>query len=108
MGDGTLAVFDGPTRTIRCACSIREVTRELGLEIRIGVHTGEIVQRGDDIGGITVHTAARIQALAQPGELLLSRTVVDLVAGSGIEFEDRGEHDLKGVPGTWRLFSVDG
>ena len=108
MGDGTLAIFDGPTRTIRCACSIRNVTRELGLEIRIGLHTGEIVRRGDDIGGITVHTAARIQALAQPGELLLSRTVVDLVAGSGIEFEDRGEHDLKGVPGTWRLYAVDG
>ena len=106
MGDGTLAVFDGPTRTIRCARSIQEVTRKLGLEVRIGVHTGEIVRRGDDIGGIAVHTAARIQALAQPGELLLSRTVVDLVAGSGIEFEDRGEHDLKGVPGTWRLYAT--
>ena len=108
MGDGTLAIFDGPTRTIRCACGIRETTRDLGLEIRIGVHTGEIVRRGDDIGGIAVHTAARIQALAQPGEVLLSRTVVDLVAGSGLEFEDRGEHDLKGVPGSWRLFSVVG
>jgi class 3 adenylate cyclase len=106
MGDGTLAVFDGPTRTIRCACNIRDVTRELGLEIRIGLHTGEIVRRGDDVGGIAVHTAARIQALAEPGDVLLSRTVVDLVAGSGIEFEDRGEHELKGVPGVWRLFAV--
>jgi class 3 adenylate cyclase len=106
MGDGTLAIFDGPTRTIRCACSMRHVTTELGLEVRIGLHTGEIVRRGDDVGGIAVHTAARIQALAEPGEVLLSRTVVDLVAGSGIDFEDRGEHELKGVPGTWRLFTV--
>jgi class 3 adenylate cyclase/alpha-beta hydrolase superfamily lysophospholipase len=108
MGDGTMAIFDGPTRSIRCAYSIRGLTGQLGLQVRIGLHTGEIVPRGDDVGGIAVHTAARIQALAQPGELLLSRTVVDLVAGSGIEFEDRGEHELKGVPGTWRLFAVQG
>ena len=106
MGDGTLAIFDGPTRSIRCACSMRDVTTELGLELRVGLHTGEIVRRGDDVGGTAVHTAARIQALAQPGEVLLSRTVVDLVAGSGIDFEDRGDHRLKGVPGSWRLYAV--
>jgi class 3 adenylate cyclase len=74
--------------------------------VRLGLHTGEVEQRGDDIGGIAVHTAARVQALAGPGEVLVSRTVTDLVAGSGIDFEDRGEHELKGVPGTWRLYSV--
>lgn len=105
-GDGTLATFDGPARGIRCACAIRDATRGLGLDVRFGLHTGEVVERGADIGGIAVHTAARVQAFAQPGEILVSRTVVDLVAGSGIEFEDRGEQRLKGVPGSWRLFAV--
>jgi class 3 adenylate cyclase len=107
-GDGTLATFDGPARAIQCASAIRDATRSLGLQVRLGLHTGEVEQRGDDIGGIAVHTAARVQALAGPGEVLVSRTVVDLVAGSGIEFSDRGEHELKGVPGTWRLFAVEG
>ena len=107
-GDGVLATFDGPARAIACAASLRGVLQPLGVEIRSGIHTGEIEQRGDDIGGIAVHIAARIQTLAEPGQCLVSRTVTDLVAGSGIEFVDRGEHDLKGVAGRWRLFSVDG
>jgi class 3 adenylate cyclase len=78
----------------------------LGLDIRAGLHTGEVEVRGDDVGGIAVHTGARVEALAEPGEVLVSSTVKDLVAGSGIEFEDRGEHDLRGVPGVWKLFSV--
>jgi len=106
-GDGTLATFDGPARAIRCACAIRDATPALDLQVRLGLHTGEIEQRGQDIGGIAVHLAARVQARAQAGEVLVSRTVVDLVAGSGITFEDRAEHELKGVPGTWRLFAVE-
>ena len=105
-GDGVLATFHGPARAIRCALAIREATRGLGLSVRIGVHTGEVEVRGDDIGGISVHTAARVQSLAHPDEVWVSRTVTDLVAGSGIDFADRGEHELKGVPGTWRLFAV--
>ena len=105
-GDGMLASFDGPARAIRCAVAIRESTRALGLDVRVGVHAGEVEIRGDDIGGISVHTAARVQALAQPAEILVTRTVTDLVAGSGIRFSDRGEHELKGVPGTWRLLAV--
>lgn len=105
-GDGILAVFDGPARGIRCARTIRQEFRAMGMEIRAGLHTGEIEIRSDDIGGIAVHIAARVEALAAAGEVLVSRTVVDLVAGSGIEFEDRGEHDLKGVPGSWRIFAV--
>jgi class 3 adenylate cyclase len=108
-GDGVLATFDGPGRAIRCALAIREaMTRGLGLIVRIGVHTGEVEVRGDDIGGIAVHTAARVQAIAQPDEVLVSRTVADLVAGSDITFSSRGIHTLKGVPGEWQLFAVEG
>jgi class 3 adenylate cyclase/pimeloyl-ACP methyl ester carboxylesterase len=103
-GDGFLASFDGPARAIRCALSIAEATRALGLELHLGLHTGECEVRGDDLGGLTVHIAARIGALAAPGEVLLSGTVKDLVAGSRIDFVDRGEHQLKGVPGSWRLY----
>jgi class 3 adenylate cyclase len=105
-GDGFVATFDGPARAVRCAVDVAAALCPLGVEIRAGLHTGEVELRDRDIGGIAVHTAARVQALAAPGEVLVSRTVVDLVAGSGIQFADRGEHELKGVPGTWRLFSV--
>jgi class 3 adenylate cyclase len=107
-GDGVLATFDGPGRTVRCALAIREAVRGLDLSVRIGIHTGEVELRGDDVGGIAVHLAARVAALAAPGEVLVSRTVVDLMAGSDIAFEERGEHELKGVPGTWRVFAVGG
>jgi class 3 adenylate cyclase len=105
-GDGVLATFDGPGRAVRCACALRDEVRPLGLDIRVGLHSGEIELRDDDVAGMAVHIGARVAALAAPGEVLVSRTVTDLVAGSGIEFEDRGEHGLKGVPGTWNLFSV--
>jgi class 3 adenylate cyclase len=105
-GDGVLATFDGPGRAVRCACAARDAVRPLGLEIRAGLHSGEIELRGDDVAGMAVHIGARVSALASAGEVLASRTVTDLVAGSGIEFEDRGEHELKGVPGTWHLYSV--
>jgi class 3 adenylate cyclase len=105
-GDGTLAAFDGPARAVRCASAIEEAVQGLDLQIRAGVHTGEVELRGEDMTGIAVHIAARVQAVANPGEVLVSSTVKDLVAGSGIEFEGRGEHELKGVPGTWRLFAV--
>jgi class 3 adenylate cyclase len=106
MGDGVLATFDGPARAIRCALTIREGGDRLGLDIRAGLHTGEIERRGTDIGGIAVHIGQRVSALAGPGEVLVSSTVKDLVAGSRIEFDDRGEHGLKGVPDPWRIFSV--
>jgi class 3 adenylate cyclase len=105
-GDGFVASFDGPARAIRCAQAIDEATATLGVELRIGLHTGECVVRGDDLGGLAVHIAARIGASATPGEVLVSGTVKDLVVGSGIDFRDRGERELKGVPGTWRLFAV--
>jgi class 3 adenylate cyclase len=105
-GDGALATFDGPGRAIRCACAIRDSVRSLGLDTRAGLHTGEIELRGDDVAGVAVHIGARVSALARAGEVLVSRTVTDLVAGSGIEFDDRGEHELKGVPGRWHLYSV--
>jgi class 3 adenylate cyclase len=105
-GDGILATFDGPGRAIRCAEAIRDSLRPMGMELRAGLHTGELDLRGDDVGGIAVHIGARVAAQAGAGEVIVSRTVVDLVAGSGIQFEDRGEHELKGVPGTWRLFAV--
>ncbi len=105
-GDGALAVFDGPARAVACACAIRDGAAQLGLGIRSGVHTGEIERRGDDVAGMAVHIAARVESLAQAGEVLVSRTVADLVVGSGLEFEDRGAHELKGVPGTWQLFAV--
>jgi pimeloyl-ACP methyl ester carboxylesterase len=105
-GDGFLATFDGPARAIRCGQEICARVRELGLDVRAGIHTGEIELLGEDIGGIAVHIGARVAALAGAGELLVSRTVVDLVAGSGITFQDRGERSLKGVPGSWRLFAA--
>ena len=106
MGDGFLATFDGPARGIRCAMSAREAVRELGVDIRAGLHTGEVEVMGSDIGGIAVNIGARVGAAARPGEVLVSRTVTDLVAGSGIEFADRGAHALKGVPGEWQLYAV--
>ena len=105
-GDGFLATFDGPARAIRCACAIRDAVTGLGLEIRAGLHCGEVEIVGDDVAGIAVHTGARVAALADANEVLVSSTVRDLVAGSGIEFEERGEHELKGVPGSWRLYAV--
>jgi class 3 adenylate cyclase/pimeloyl-ACP methyl ester carboxylesterase len=105
-GDGFLATFDGPTRAVRCAVAIRDAARSVGVEIRVGVHTGECVVRGDDLGGLAVHIAARVGALAGPGEVFVSQTVKDLVAGSGIELTDRGTHALKGVPGEWRIYEV--
>jgi len=106
MGDGFLATFDGPARAIRCAVAIREEMAEFGLDVRSGLHTGEVEVMGADVSGIAVHIGARVGALSGPGEVLVSGTVKDLVVGSGIGFEDRGEHELKGVPGRWRLFAV--
>ncbi len=105
-GDGFVATFDGPGRAIECGCAMRDAVGALGLEIRVGLHTGEIEIRDDDVAGVAVHIAARVEQHAGPAEVLVSSTVKDLVAGSDIEFEARGEHELKGVPGTWRLFSV--
>jgi class 3 adenylate cyclase len=105
-GDGLFAIFDGPARAIRCACAIRDAVQQLGLEVRTGLHTGECQVAGAKVSGIAVHTGARIAAAAQPQEVLVSGTVRDLVAGSGIGFDDRGSHALKGVPGDWRLFAV--
>jgi pimeloyl-ACP methyl ester carboxylesterase len=105
-GDGTLATFDGPGRAIQWALSTRDLTRSLGFEIRAGAHTGEIELRGDDIAGVAVVIAHRISTAAEPGELLVSSTVKDLVAGSGVEFMSRGTHELKGVPDTWNLFAA--
>ena len=107
-GDGILATFDGPARAIQCGLAICDGAHQLGVEVRVGVHTGEVERRGDDVAGIGVHIAARVEARAQPGEVWVSRTVTDLVTGSRITFRDRGEHPLKGVPGVWRLFSVEG
>ena len=106
VGDGFLATFDGPARAIRCACAIRDAVRGLGLAIRAGLHTGECELIGDDVGGIAVHIGARVMARARPYEVLVSSTVKDLVTGSGVEFQDRGMHRLKGVPGAWRLYGV--
>ncbi len=107
LGDGFLATFDGPARGIRCARAIGELaSAQFGLEVRSGLHTGEIEIIGDDVGGIAVHIGARVMACAQPGEVLVSGTVKDLVVGSGLEFADRGERELKGVPGHWRLWAV--
>jgi class 3 adenylate cyclase len=108
VGDGFVATFDGPARAIRCACAIRDGVRQLGLAVRAGLHTGEVERRGDDIGGIAVHVAQRVSGIARPGEVLVSRTVVDLVAGSPIRFSEGQDHELKGVSGTWRLFTVEG
>jgi class 3 adenylate cyclase len=105
-GDGMLATFDGPGRAIRCAMALGDALRALGLEIRAGLHTGEVEVRGADIAGIGVHIAARVLGCAPPRDLLVSAAVPMLVAGSGIDFDDRGEHELKGVPGSWRLYGV--
>ena len=105
-GDGFLATFDGPARAIQCACSIRGAVHGLGLEVRSGLHTGECELIDGGVGGIAVHTGARVAALAEPGEVLVSRTVRDLVAGSGLAFEDRGVSRLKGVEGDWQLYAV--
>jgi class 3 adenylate cyclase len=107
-GDGFVATFDGPARALRCASEIRDELRQIGFEIRAGLHMGEIELRGDAIGGVAVHIASRVSDLAAAGEVLVSRTVTDLVAGSGIEFTARGEHELKGIPGTWQLYAFDG
>ena len=107
-GDGMLATFDRPGRAIRCAIALREVLRPLGLEIRAGLHTAEVEVRETDIAGIGVHIAARVLASSSPGQVWVSAAVPMLVAGSGFAFEDRGEHELKGVPGFWNLFSVRG
>jgi class 3 adenylate cyclase len=105
-GDGVLATFDGPARAVSCGCELRDSLRALGIDIRVGLHTGEIELRGNEIGGITVHIGARVAAVADGGDVLVSRTVTDLVAGSGIDFADRGTYQLKGVPGNWQLFAV--
>ena len=105
-GDGFLAMFDGPQRAIRCAMAIRDAVQALGIEVRAGLHTGECEVRGDDIGGIAVHIGARVSALAGPNDVLVSSTLRDLVIGSGLEFEERGAHQLKGVPGEWHLSAV--
>jgi class 3 adenylate cyclase len=106
-GDGFFARFDGPARAIHCAQAITDVVRELGIELRAGLHTGECELVGGKMAGIAVSIGARIAAAAEPGEVLVSSTVKDLVAGSGLAFEDRGDHELKGVPGEWRLYAVD-
>ena len=105
-GDGFLATFDGPARAIRCASAIQRAVPVIGLEVRAGLHTGECELHGEKVAGVAVHTGARVLGHAGPGEVLVSQTVKDLVAGSGIEFQDRGTHQLKGVPGDWRLYSV--
>ena len=105
-GDGFLAMFDGPQRAIRCAMAIRDAVQTLGIQVRAGLHTGECEVRGDDIGGIAVHIGARVSALAGPNEVLVSSTLRDLVIGSGLQFDDRGAHTLKGVPGDWHLLAV--
>jgi pimeloyl-ACP methyl ester carboxylesterase len=105
-GDGVLATFDGPGRAIRCALSFSNAAREIGLAVRTGLHTGEIELRGNDIGGIAVHAAARVMAQSAADEVLVSRVVTDLVAGAGLRFSDRGSHELKGLPGKWDLFAA--
>ncbi|MGA2815892.1 MAG: adenylate/guanylate cyclase domain-containing protein [Xanthobacteraceae bacterium] len=106
-GDGILATFDGPARGVRCACAIADEIRPLGIEVRAGLHTGECEMIDDDVGGIAVHIGARVASLAGAGEVLVSSTVKDLVAGSGLRFGDRGSRSLKGVPGEWRIFAVE-
>lgn len=105
-GDGMLATFDGPARGVRCAQAVRDRVAEVGVQIRAGLHVGEVELRGEDVGGLAVHIGARVAALAGPGEIVVSRTVRDLVAGSGLRFAERGEHELKGVPDRWPLYAV--
>ncbi|HEX2266804.1 MAG TPA: adenylate/guanylate cyclase domain-containing protein, partial [Actinomycetota bacterium] len=107
-GDGFVATFDGPARGIRCACAIRDSLLVMGIDVRAGLHSGECEVVDGNVGGIAVHIGARVAAAAGPREVLVSSTVKDLVAGSGIEFDDRETHQLKGVPGEWRLFAVQG
>jgi class 3 adenylate cyclase len=106
-GDGFFAAFDGPARAVRCACAIVDEIRPLGIEVRAGLHTGECEVTGNDFGGLAVHIGARVASLAGPSEVLVSRTVRDLVAGSGLRFRERGSPALKGVPGEWHLFAVE-
>jgi class 3 adenylate cyclase len=106
IGDGYLSTFDGPARAVDCAKAIARVAREAGLEIRAGLHTGECELMGEDVGGMAVHIASRVSSTAGPGEVLVSSTVKDLVVGSHLSFEDRGVHELKGVPGDWHLFAA--
>jgi class 3 adenylate cyclase len=105
-GDGIVARFDGPGRAVRCACAIRAALGAVGLDVRAGLHTGEIEVRGADVAGIAIVIGQRVSSHAGAGQVLVSRTVADLIAGSGIELGDEGEYELKGVTGTWRLFSV--
>jgi class 3 adenylate cyclase len=107
-GDGFLATFDGPGRAIRCARALHDALARIGLAVRVGVHTGEVEVRGEQIGGLAVHIGARVAASGGGGDIVVSSTVKDLVAGSGLTFVDRGEHELKGVPGSWRLFAAEG
>jgi class 3 adenylate cyclase len=112
LGDGMLATFDGPARAIRCGLAMTEAVRPLGIDVRVGLHTGEVElvghpDEGGDVAGIAVHIAARVGAKASTAEVLVSGTVKDLVAGSGIAFADRGEHELKGIPDRWKLFAVE-
>jgi class 3 adenylate cyclase len=106
MGDGFLATFDAPARAVRCAQAIVRAVERLGIHIRVGLHTGELNLQGGDISGIAAAIGARIMSIAGPGEVLVSATVKDIVAGSGLSFAERGEHDLKGVPGRWRLYAA--
>ena len=108
LGDGFLATFDGPTRAVRCAQAIRDGAQRIDLEVRIGLHTGEIELRGNDVAGMAVNLAARVAALAEPSQVLVSRTVTDLAVGSGLPFTDYGTHELKGVPGSWQLYALAG
>jgi len=105
-GDGILATFEGPGRAIHCAAALGEELAGIGVQLRAGLHTGEVELRGDDVGGIAVHVAARVMAAAEPGEILVSRTVRDLVAGSDVTLEDRGMYLLKGIDGDWQLLAV--
>ncbi len=107
MGDGFLATFDGPARAIRCARAVQDEVGSLGIEVRAGIHTGEVELIGDDVGGMAVNIGARIGAIADAGEVLVSSTVRELVVGSGLEFIDRGTQTLKGAPGEWRLFAIE-
>jgi class 3 adenylate cyclase len=105
-GDGILATFDGPGGAVRCALAFSAAACDIGVQLRSGLHTGEIEARGRDVGGVAVHAAARVMALAQPGEVLVSRVVTDLVSGAGLNFSERGSHELKGLPGRWELFAA--
>ena len=106
-GDGFFATFDGPARAVRCALRVQEGARELGIAVRAGLHTGEVELAGDNVAGLAVHIGARVCALAEGDQTLVSSTVKDLVSGSGLHFKDRGVHALKGVPGEWRLYAWD-